>query len=238
MRKKNSFKILLIISAFAALSAIGSAMAYLSSSDARTNTFTVGEVKAALSEENWEAPRDLTPGRSLAKDPKVTNTGENPAFIFMTVKIPKKVIYTYDPNTGARIPEGEITAGTPATALFQINRGSSAAYTNTNTVDSSWVKVEEKTDDDDWNTLVYAYGTGSKLTRLAKGESTSNLFNSITYCYSVEGQNLENEQLSVICNAYAIQADNIANNGDNAGHASSDSPATVWSILKAQNDAL
>ena len=65
----------------------GATVAY---TDAKTNTFTVGNVDITLTEPNWEgsgkedAP-EVYPGEPLAKDPTVTNSGKNPCFVRISV---------------------------------------------------------------------------------------------------------------------------------------------------------
>ena len=68
----------------------GATVAYFTDTDAKENTFTVGNVDITLTEPNWEssgsvdAP-DVYPGEPLAKDPTVTNSGKNPCFVRISV---------------------------------------------------------------------------------------------------------------------------------------------------------
>lgn len=68
----------------------GATVAYFTDTDAKDNTFTVGNVDITLTEPNWEssgsvdAP-DVYPGEPLAKDPTVTNSGKNPCFVRISV---------------------------------------------------------------------------------------------------------------------------------------------------------
>lgn len=68
----------------------GATVAYFTDTDNETNTFTVGNVKIDLTEPNWEgsgkedAP-EVYPGEPLAKDPTVTNSGNNPCFVRISV---------------------------------------------------------------------------------------------------------------------------------------------------------
>ena len=65
----------------------GATVAYFTDTDAKDNTFTVGNVDITLTEPNWEgsgkedAP-EVYPG---AKDPTVTNSGNNPCFVRISV---------------------------------------------------------------------------------------------------------------------------------------------------------
>ena len=87
--KKKIIALCLVI-ALAATAVIGGTLAYFTDNDAKTNTFTVGNVDITLTEPNWEgsgsqdAP-EVYPGEPLAKDPIVTNTGANPCFVRILV---------------------------------------------------------------------------------------------------------------------------------------------------------
>lgn len=64
----------------------GATLAYLTDTDAKQNTFTVGNVSIVLTEPKWDAvgaaeALDVYPGEALAKDPTVTNDGKNPCFV-------------------------------------------------------------------------------------------------------------------------------------------------------------
>lgn len=68
----------------------GGTLAYFTDTEAKTNTFTVGNVNIKLEEPKWDengsedAP-EVYPGEALAKDPTVTNTGANPCFVRVMV---------------------------------------------------------------------------------------------------------------------------------------------------------
>ena len=69
---------------------VGATVAYLTSQDTVTNTFTVGNVSIVLNEPNWDQTGaaeafDVYPGEALAKDPTVTNDGKNPCFVRISV---------------------------------------------------------------------------------------------------------------------------------------------------------
>lgn len=69
---------------------IGTTLAYFTDTDAKTNTFTVGNVDIILTEPNWDASGsedapEVYPGEPLAKDPTVENDGKNPCFVRIKV---------------------------------------------------------------------------------------------------------------------------------------------------------
>lgn len=90
----------------------GATVAYFTDTDAKDNTFTVGNVGITLTEPNWEgsgkedAP-EVYPGEPLAKDPTVTNVGSNPCFVRISVANLKQfgdkgdITYRTDYVTGA-----------------------------------------------------------------------------------------------------------------------------------------
>ena len=70
--------------------AVTGTIAYFVDSEDATNTFTVGNVDIELTEPKWDsegsedAP-EVYPTEALAKDPTVTNIGDNPCFVRVSV---------------------------------------------------------------------------------------------------------------------------------------------------------
>ena len=88
--KKKILAIVLCV-AMLAIAIVGGTMAYFTDDDAKTNTFTVGNVSIVLTEPNWDSTGaaeafDVYPGEALAKDPTVTNDGANPCFVRISVE--------------------------------------------------------------------------------------------------------------------------------------------------------
>jgi predicted ribosomally synthesized peptide with SipW-like signal peptide len=133
-KKKN----MVIVVAMIAVLAIGSIAAYFTATDSQTNTFVVGSVEIDQHEDAFDAinPADptnpgtpnkyqdtdqdgifdvmeITPNRALPKDPVVTNTGENDAFVYTIVAVPKKELKVVNSETGVE--------ATRPTQLFQLN---------------------------------------------------------------------------------------------------------------------
>lgn len=89
MRKKMialSLAVALIV-----VAAIGGTMAYFTDNEEKTNIFTMGDVDITLTETEWDANEDahgnVAPGITYAKDPVVTNVGNNPAWIRVDVTL-------------------------------------------------------------------------------------------------------------------------------------------------------
>ncbi|MGM9595572.1 MAG: TasA family protein [Oscillospiraceae bacterium] len=87
--KKKILSIALVV-AMVAVIAAGS-LAYFTDKDSADNVFTVGNVNITLTEPNWDstgkedAP-EVYAGEPLAKDPTVTNDGNNPCFVRIKVE--------------------------------------------------------------------------------------------------------------------------------------------------------
>jgi len=160
---------------------VGGAVAYFTDTDAKTNTFTIGNVKIELNEEHW-VPADaegMMPGETVAKDPVVKNIGGNDAYVFAKVEIPclsdnSKVLFTYTVNSGWNLmTDGSCTGG----------------------------KL----------TRVYNYGTATGMTSLAKNASTPAVFNEVTLVNLTNAEAaLATGNLNMIITGYGIQAEGLS----------------------------
>lgn len=87
--KKKITAIALVV-CLVAVAIVGGSLAYFTDTDAKTNTFTVGNVDITLTEENWigggTVIPQVYPGEVLAKDPVVENVGANPCFVRIKVE--------------------------------------------------------------------------------------------------------------------------------------------------------
>lgn len=87
--KKKILAITLCV-AMLAIMLVSGTLAYFTDTNAKTNTFTVGNVDIDLTEPKWDETgskdaEDVYPGEALAKDPTVTNNGANPCFVRISV---------------------------------------------------------------------------------------------------------------------------------------------------------
>lgn len=75
--------------ALCATAIVGGTLAYFTDTDAKDNTFTVGNVDIELTEPNWkEENAKLIPGREIPKDPTITiANGSERAYTFMKVQL-------------------------------------------------------------------------------------------------------------------------------------------------------
>ena len=95
--KKKSILMAAIAVMLVAVLVVGGTLAYFTDTKAATNTFTVGDVKIKLDESNVNDPNgdrvtsneytDVFPGIQYKKDPVVTNTGKNDAYVRAVVTI-------------------------------------------------------------------------------------------------------------------------------------------------------
>lgn len=101
MRKKSVVKVI-AIAALVGIVGYGGVQgisAYFTDTAEKTNTITVGDVTTDLEEPEWDKTpddekNDITPNQQIPKDPKVTNTGTNDAYVFIEVQVPVKKIIT------------------------------------------------------------------------------------------------------------------------------------------------
>ena len=208
LREKGS---MLLAAFLLAVVAIGGISAYFTDVDSVANVFTIGKVKIDLTEPAYDAhPQDhqnLTPNKSLDKDPYVTNTGINDAFVFTEFTIPKAEVKTAAENGSQN------TAVNQELFQYQISEG--------------WTQVV-KEDREDGCRYVYAYGSNEACTPLSAGQTTPVLFadGKIRFLNVIEGQGLEEEMLELPVDAYGIQTVDL-DGGKTA-------PADVWAVLENQ----
>ncbi len=230
---KTRRKQVVIAMALIAIMAITGTAAYFTASEEATNSWTVGKVGIDLQETEYEKYKDketenITPNAELHKDPKALNTGNNDAFVFMRVRVPKATV-----KVAAQ--DGTVPASATLQELFdyQWNNGWTV-------VDTQEVKESNAT----YQEYIVAYGTANECTALKPGETTPVLFinNSgshiaspgavglITFKNIIEGQGLENVQLNLNVETFAIQSDNLTTEDTK-------SPSKVWGIITAQTGA-
>ncbi len=95
--KKKSILMAAIAVMLVAVLVVGGTLAYFTDTKSATNTFTVGDVKIKLDESNVNDPdgdrvtsneyTGMLPGIQYKKDPVVTNTGKNGAYVRAVVTI-------------------------------------------------------------------------------------------------------------------------------------------------------
>ena len=105
MKKWKS--LLAVLALTAILFGVRVSIAYFTDRDKQDNVFTVGKVDIALSEPAWDPADDhvIAPGAVYEKDPTVTNTGNNDAYVRVHFRISDYEAFRafapsdYDPTT-------------------------------------------------------------------------------------------------------------------------------------------
>ena len=147
---------LCLVAALAVVAIAGTSLAYFTDKDAKTNTFTLGNVDIELNEENWAAPTAAVPDVEYAKDPVVTNIGENDAWIRVDVTLSDAEAFT------AAAEKHNIT---DLATIFGDHD------------ETKWTLAGEPVYNNENDTLTYSYYYN---TILEDGESTEALFTSVT----------------------------------------------------------
>lgn len=201
MRNINKNKILIIFASsllVIAMIAAGISLAMLSqNTENRANNFTFGNVSIALSEPEWDelAPEEriVYPGRTISKDPIITNTGENDLYAYIEVSVPKKTVRTVKEENGKEvIVEAELLE----LFSFSENKG--------------WTLINKDDTSEDYTVYLYAYTAEV----LSPNKSTNALFDEVTYVNMLEGEIPMGTVLEMPINAYAIQSEYLNEQGD------------------------
>lgn len=174
---------------------LGGSLAYLTDTDTKINTFTMGDVKIEV-EENFPN-KELRPGMEVTKEAKITNKGTNPAYVWMTVAIPDEVKDFVLPLWATGVVE--YTAdGVP---------------TETTDVSGNKYKLYTVLVDDNGQALQPGASTQNLLGKI---KMTGNVDYEDGKFYKVEAGvrtpiNYDLNKLRVVVTGYAIQADGFGN---------------------------
>lgn len=186
MRNKKRLYTVLLASGSVLLlgtTTVGVTAAYLSAFPGEAvNTVTVGSVKIELTEENWNPDKSgaLHPLETVSKDPKVKNTGENSAWVFLKVSVPRRRIALVGNDGKKQTPQ--------ACDLFTYEHDA-----------ADWTLLSEETMDQE-TCRIYGYQEA-----LNPGEETEELFEETTAVNYLEGELAAGERFPISITAYAIQ---------------------------------
>lgn len=192
--KKKVLAICLVV-ALLAISVVGVSLAYFTDSAEKENVFTMGNVDINLEEADWTAPEDAIPGVAYDKDPHIDNVGDNAAWVRMQVTISDYTV----------LKAAADKYGVTLLSMF-----------NDLTGDQWAISTEEPVIDDANDSITYTFYYEDLLD---VGESTSDLFTSVTISPQFTQEDLANLQtndngdnmFSVVVAADAIQeADSFA----------------------------
>ena len=190
--------------ALAVLTIAGTTLAYLTSHDQVTNTFTVGNVQIKLDEAKANTDGSLVPnadrvkansyklipGHTYNKDPMVTVlSGSESSYIKMTVTFTK----------AAELDAIFAPTGADLTSIFN-------GYDSTN-----WI-YKGNTEDTTANTRTYEFWYKETVAAPTADVELDALFDSITVPGTLPGDQLKTlENMTITVNAYALQADSFEN---------------------------
>ena len=204
IHSKKKALLMMVCAVMLVLVSVMGTMAYLTSQDTVTNTFTVGKVAITLDEAKANADGSLfdqgatrvkannyklLPGHTYAKDPMVTVLeGSENSYIKMTVTFTK----------AAELDAIFAPAGTDMTSIFNGYDG------------SNWI-VKDVTKDTVKNTRTYEFWYKEAVAAPSENVPLDALFDSIAVPGSITNEQLATiEGMTITVNAYAIQADGFA----------------------------
>lgn len=187
--KKNTVKIM-TLAGILCLASVGGVSAYLTDYEKVSNEFTVGKVDIELKEPEWkpEENKKIEPSKVIHKDPQITNTGTNDAFVYMEVSIPMA-------NVEAAAENGE-RLGKKVQELFYFE------------AKDNWMQLSVQ-NTESRRTYTYAY---KKI--LKPQETSETLFDTVKFLNLIEGQ-LDGQTLEIPVRAYAIQTSYTGGSSDN-----------------------
>lgn len=206
MKTRSKALLLTLCAVLLVAASVLGTMAYLTSTDTVTNTFTVGSVAIKLDEAQANPDGTLVegadrvktnsykllPGRTYNKDPMVTVlSGSESSYIKMTV-------------TFSKANELDAIFASDGATLTSIFNGYDAA---------TWI-YKGNTTDAAANTRTYAFWYKEAVGAPTADVALDALFESITVPGSVTKEQLATiEGMTITVNAYAIQADGFADAG-------------------------
>lgn len=212
MKKANKKRVM--TSALACILAgamtVGGTMAYITSRDAKTNTFKVAKGEITLEEPKWDKKNPtgtatgLIPNASVDKDPTIKTDSEVPLIVFMKVSVPK--------GTFTKVNNDGTSAGDVTEELVTLKTSESDKTTTFNEA-GGWVKISD-TDSAKSHDYILGY---TKIMSKAGNTSSTPAFNYATLKNVVEGYTgtpsgtykalSVDDAFSVPVQAYSIQAE-------------------------------
>ena len=182
--KKKTKKILSILIAAFAIIITGGVIAYLTDTDTATNTFTVGSVSIELTEANWNATnaQNVTPGQVINKDPAITNTGNNSAYVYLKVEEPivalsaggSASLISYTKNSGWTQLSTNTASGIKTTVFYYNNALAAGTSTSKLFNNVTVAEFDQSTVNGSKNVVVTAYAIQS--TGLPSGTTVQNAY--------------------------------------------------------------
>lgn len=230
----------------AAFLVIGGVYAYMSDAGKAGNVFTVGKISITAQEPKFptkdsngngvpDACEKMIPYREIDKNPSITNTGKNPALVYMEVYVPVENIIELKDSGDAVTGDDD---------LFWFKNASDSEDSHKNSYDSTnWLELKDFEKDKvampesivgkDNNTTMKKYVFAYK-TVLDPGKKTTDLFGKIQNKRYGSAEIGPDEVENIIIRSYAIQSDYAVTDG-NLETPSSDNLKNAYSIIAKQN---
>lgn len=201
-KKKTVITSMAALAVFAGMS-VPYVSAYLTDNETATNTFTVGKVQVDLEEPSYpgngtDKTTNLVPNGEVAKDPKVENTGNNAAYVFIKMTVPRENVTLVKDNGEKGTKEVQ--------EIFYFKKNADGIDKHLNNFDTNWVELTSTEGAATATERTYVFGY---KTAVAKGTSTNPLFEKIQLKNVLENEITAGAAKDIKIDTYAIQADNI-----------------------------
>ena len=212
-KKKTIITIAMLCGAIMVLLFVCFTSAYLIDKETADNVITIGEVKVAIDEGDFDSSKTYSAvaGTILPKSPKVQNTGINDEYVFLTVSVPKEEV-TFLNETGSNTGKKD---GTKRTAeIFKLLTDTNGTPISGGDVDVVFYYHAGTTTVEGWKYLgfstsnsnnVYSFGYNKKL---KPGQESVTIFDKIQLKSFID-EELNNTTESVYVRAYGIQSDKL-----------------------------
>lgn len=172
------------------LASAGATLAFFTDQEEKVNTFTVGNIDIQLEEPQWEPEKgkDITPDKEVPKDPQITNTGANDAYVFMEVSVPRSEVRTVN-------DDGSISdALVQDLFTYETNEG--------------WTLMKKQSNSSS-TTYYYAYTNADNTMKALKPEeTTAPVFSSVRFINMTEGE-LAGRDISINVISRGIQTEDL-----------------------------
>lgn len=247
-KKKNKKGIAISIAAIllSMVGAVGGTYAYMSAIEGSGNVFLTGDVHIKTTEpdfpttdtDNNGIPDDnerLIPYQTEPKNPIIQNTGKNDAIVFMKVTVPAEEI--------ALISDNGTRSDTELTDIFWLKQNEDSDDSHQNHFDENWIElttidsqvVSNSDCNDEGKGKEYIFGYH---VRLDSHEKTTPLFDKVQHKKYASRTLSANEVENITIDSYAIQADDIYQNGllmDTSGQLTEEQLTYIYQVFFNQN---
>ena len=227
-------KMRLLAGALAVFTAIAGLVAFFTSTDTVTNTFTASTLKIVLKEPSWNDNTVIVPEQKVEKDPYIKNADETPAYVFLRVTVPAEEVLV-EKSAGDSDKGKELA--TQAVPLFRFvnenNEYTTDQLSAAQKVNTEWYLLSQ-TENKNGSTVesytyIYAWVGENKddtMEVLEPGARTGELFNKVIFVNAREDETLPGSTQTISVEALGIQKDYLKSSEETETKA-----ANVWKYL-------